>query len=190
MNTNNLPLSFLGEYYLGILGGLMVERPLCFDPASGNDLLREFQALKDIEQTQMLLDQILALDMILGKIDPDTTTFTQGVLTYKTLILTLWAKNRLSLPPDLEPIDAQTFKPFFSQFFSASDPESEKIRKNDLGLWICEATGLDELEVPEPFLDVIESLINELEEEYSGVNENDLDPRFMPHFLLTDNRDR
>jgi hypothetical protein len=59
----------------------------------------------------------------MARLDPDIASFHKGVLTYKSLILTLWAKDRLGLAPDLSPIDIAAFKPFFKALF-AEDPGS------------------------------------------------------------------
>ena len=115
----------------------------------------------------------------------DIKSFKEGVLTYKTLILTLWAKNRLNLPPNLEPIDTITFKDFFIALFSKPDPdETGQIQLNDLMTWTSEATGINESNLAQGFLEVLTDLIKELEEEYSAVDPKNIDPRFIPHFLL------
>ena len=108
------------------------------------------------------------------------------ILTYKTLILTLWAKDRLGLEPTLEPIDLDLFKAFFTDLFSASDTgRANPLTLDDLTLWITEAAGIaEEKDLPDAFKETIQDLILELEEEYGTVRPKDIDPRFVPHFLL------
>lgn len=188
MNKSELPLSFLGEEYLGVTGGLFLERPLYYDNYATGKLYRNFKSLSDIAATDKALEQIIALDAVIGKLNADIKSFKQGVLTYKTLILTLWAKDRLNLPPTLEPIDIKIFKDFFIALFakSASD-EIEQIQLKDLILWTSEKTGIDETDFEKAFHEVLTNLIKELESDYGTVSPENIDPRFIPHFLLREN---
>ncbi len=197
IQKQNLPLSFLGETFLGVMGGLLLDRPLYFDNYQTGELYRHFASLTDIRTTRKAIDQIMGIDGLLARLNPDITSFKKGVLTYKSLILTLWAKNRLALAPDLTPIDTDLFKPFFTQLF-AKDPNvptsdtgtdqtapvlkpAKDIRSEDLILWAAQATGMD---LPLPVKELLKELINEIREEYAEIHPDRIDPRFMPHFLL------
>lgn len=184
MNKKKLPLSFLGETFLGVIGGLLLERPLYYDNYDTGELCRNFKSISDITQTEKILKQIIALDLVLDSLDVDIKSFKEGTLTYKTLILTLWAKNRLNLSPTLEPIDIKVFKVFFVALFSISNTgDTSRIQLGDLVLWTSEVTGLDETQL-EDFLEILTDLINELDEEYGTVDPENIDPRFISHFLL------
>jgi hypothetical protein len=197
IQQRSLPLSFLGERFLGVMGGLLLDRPLYFDNYETGDLYRHFASLSDIQTTRRAIDQIMGIDGLLARLDPDITTFKKGVLTYKSLILTLWAKDRLGLAPDLSPIDTGRFKPFFAALF-AREPglkppdqdidgnitgshQTEDIRADDLALWASEIIGVD---LPLPVKDLLRELVTEIREEYATVHPDRIDPRFMPHFLL------
>ncbi len=195
MSKNLLPLSFLDENFLGVVGGLLIERPMFFDNYKADALYRDFHSVLDIKKTKDSLDQIIALDHTIGRLDVDTTSFKEGILTFKTLILTLWAKNRIGLPATLEPIDIDIFKDFFIALFSTTDSDaSPGIKLNDLVLWISEATSFEnndpesddmgQSDLPSAFVQVLEDLMAELNEEYNQVSPKDVDPRFIPHFLL------
>ncbi len=185
MNKNNLPLSFLDEWYLGVIGGLLIDRPLYFDPAARGEYYRNFKTAADILKTRDILEQVIALDSILGHLDADIRSFTSGVLTYKTLILTLWAKNRLKLDQTLSPIPVRSFLPFFTALFTPDDTDTSGASPlSDLLIFVEQATGLSSQELTDAGTAVIHNLIKELEEEYATVDPIDLDPRFIPHFLL------
>jgi hypothetical protein len=189
MKENNLPLSFLSEQYLGVIGGLLIDRPLFYDNYKEGELYRNFKSLKDINTTASELDQIINLDHILGRLPLDISSFTHGVLTYKSLILTLWARNRINLDTvsecSLDPIEPQLFSPFFADLFSSDIPgKIEDLKSRDLALWIAEAVECHEDELAKPFLEVLSNLIKEIEEEYGNVDHSHIDPRFMTHFLL------
>lgn len=185
MNSRNLPLSFLDEYFLGVIGGLMIERPMFFDPQAGPDLYRDFKSLKDVNKTIHSLDQIIAIDSLLKQFDIDIQTFNQGILTYKTMILTLWAKNRLNLPENLEPILTQEFRPFFKELFNSQTQTAKDPNPlDDLFFFIQEKTGVQKEELSEAGQQAITDLMLEIEQEYGIVDPVDIDPRFIPHFLL------
>ncbi len=176
------------EDFLGVAGGLLLDRPLYYDNYADGLLYRNFKSLSDITRTNRSLEQIIALDNVLDNLDVDITSFKEGILTYKTLILTLWAKDRLKLPPTLEPIDTKMFKKFFIALFSKPVPEKPaQLQLNDLVLWTSEVTGIEESDLTQGFHEVLTDLIKELEAEYGSVDPKDIDPRFIPHFLLKNN---
>ena len=200
LKQNSLPLSFLTESYLGVLGGLFIERPMFFANYAEKVLYRHFRSQKDIRATQRLLDEIFALDAFLAALNPDLDTFTHGVLTYKSMILTLWVKAMTASPDatgtpeavthptadtSLAPIPLDRFMPFFSDLFSGRDTGGiDQEKAESLAHWA--ATLLDEEpgRLAAPLQAVLFSLIQELEEEYGTVDPAQVDPRFMPHFLL------
>lgn len=191
INEKDLPLSFLGEAFLGVIGGLFLERPLYFDNYESGELYRNFSSREDIRRTSTILDQVIAMDDFLAELAPDIKTFEQGLLTCKTLILTLWAKNRLGLDATLEPIPKNTFKTFFTALFphagksNPDSPETENaIPLNDLILWASEISGIPDNKTPEPLKEFFTDLIKELEDEYGTVAPGHIDPRYISHFLL------
>lgn len=188
MKKSGLPLSFLGEKFLGVIGGLLLDRPLFYDNYQEGELYRHFKTLEEIRTTDQALDQIIHIDRILGELPLDITSFTQGVLTYKSLILTLWARNRLGLDTDkccLTPIEVSMFRPFFADLFSSKKPgKIDDLKGHDLTLWITQTLDCREEQLPGPFLAVLADLILEIEQEYGTVDSKQVDPRFMPHFLL------
>ncbi|MCG8616586.1 MAG: DUF6178 family protein, partial [Desulfobacterales bacterium] len=188
--NKNLPLSFLGESYLGVIGGLLIERPMFFANYAEKELYRHFRTLRDIDSTRRLLNEIIRMDTFLRDLEIDTETFTAGVLTYKSAVLTLWARNRLGLDRDnsagkrsLSPIPMEPFRTFFTDLFQGTD-RIPNPGETDLALWAAEAAGIDVSDLPGPLQSVLYALIRELEEEYGTVKPADLDPRFVPHFLL------
>ncbi len=187
----NLPLSFLGEDFLGVIGGLFLDRPLYYDNyRTGKLLYRNFKSLADITAIQTILDQIRQTDLTIRALDPDLSSFKLGVLTYKSLLLTLWARNRTGLDKDghlrLSPIDLNQFKPFFKQLFSSEeslDP-SDSPALADLMLFVSDQAGIDEPDMGQGVKAVLKNLVKELEDEYGRLSPEQLDPRFIPHFLL------
>jgi hypothetical protein len=189
-----LALSFLSETYLGVLGGLFLDRPLFFANYREGTLYRNFKSLDDIARTREVVEQIIHMDRFLGQLPLDLSTFTSGTLTCKSLVLTAWVRNRTGLDPDdqctLAPIPLSRFKPFFADLFTRSDSDADlagtidPVKKKDLILWAAQVLDQDEKKLPPPLTAFLSGLIQTVEKEYGTVSVHHIDPRFMPHFLL------
>ncbi|PQP33333.1 hypothetical protein C6A37_13455, partial [Desulfobacteraceae bacterium SEEP-SAG9] len=57
-----LPLSFWGEEWIGVLGGLLIKKPLYFDNNRTEGLYREFLCLSEVKETEDVLDAKLLND--------------------------------------------------------------------------------------------------------------------------------
>ncbi len=183
MEEKSLALGFLGERWMGVLGGLFLQRPLFFDNYETGVLYREFEARAHVTITVRELSGIMEIDRVLKAMSPDLESFSEGFLTYKTLWLTLWAADRLSLPSCLAPIALDTFRPFFEELFS-NDGTIDTVKREDFHLWLSDITGIKQKELVEGIGWVIQELFDELEGEYGGVRPRDLDARFVTHFLI------
>lgn len=184
-NRRNLPLSFLGEQFLGVIGGLFLDRPMYFDNYASGKLYKNFSSMDDISQTDHVLTRIMAADHFLNTLDVDTKTFTHGVLTYKTIILTCWAKKRMDLACDLSPVPVDRFRAFFKELFPKQKTVSrQNLALSDLILWASEISDMNEKTVSDALVEVFTDLVRELSDEYERVDVDHIDPRFITHFLL------
>jgi len=190
---NGLRLTFWGEQWLGVLGGLLIKKPLFYDNYKTGVLYREFASLEDIRTTEDLFNQIKAIDDLLSlmTIEIDRPA-SYGFLTYKNLILTLWAGYQLKLPDKkLSPIKVKKFIPFFKELLpgaaasGAGKPRTIPQEMKDLFLdWLAADTGLKNFELTERLGQTLENLFEEIERELGGVAGEDLDPRYIQLFLL------
>jgi hypothetical protein len=88
-----------------------------------------------------------------------------------------------SKPLSLAPIELDEFKNFFAQLFGKGDTIGDTQAK-DLALWAAQASGVAETDLPTALQGILYGLLRELESEYGHIQLEDLDPRFMPMFLL------
>jgi hypothetical protein len=189
-----LRLTFWGERWLGILGGLMIKKPLFYDNYRTGVLYREFASLEDIRLSENVFNQIVAVDELLSlmhiKIDSPAK---YGFLTYKNLLLTRWARHYLGLKQDkLKPLTVEQFLPLFEELLpsqaglNSSQPKkiSRKMKISFLN-WLSAETGLKDYEITERMGQTFENLFSEIESEYGRVAVNEIDPRFVHLFLLT-----
>jgi len=189
----SLPLTFWGEIWLGVIGGLLIKRPLFFDNYDSGTLYREFADLEEIVWSRRQIHQMQHIDRLLDRLDPVLPTDpAQGFLTYKSLLLTLWARHWLHLPEALHPIALEDFRPFFKHLFRrpggrASGGEGGRIadalRRNFL-TWLADRTRQPAGDLTQIVGSTLEALFAELEKHYGRVRDDRLDPRYVPHFLL------
>lgn len=195
-SKKKLPLSFWGEAWVGVLGGLLIKKPLFFDNYQTGVLFREFGSLADIQATQVLLNHIIQFDQLLGAMDDDLALFLRSVpsgqsLSYKNLILTRWIQCHLGLSPGIVPIPMNSFILFFRKLFGkagkAEPAKPRRIRKamkSSFLHWLSEKTGWTFRELTERSGPEMERLFAELEAELGAVAEADLNPRFIQLFLV------
>jgi len=195
---SGLRLTFWGEQWLGVLGGLLIKKPLFYDNYKTGVLYREFESLEDVQTTEDNFNQIKAVDDLLSlmSIDIDHPS-AYGFLTFKNLILTLWARHHLELVTEkLEPMTLKEFKPFFGQLLpvqpaDAADGFDQKskvppLMKQNFLDWLAADTGLNDFEITERLGQTLDNLFEEIESELGRVTIQRLDPRYIQMFLLED----
>lgn len=183
---NGLLLAFWDEEWMGVLGGLFLKKPLFFDNYKNGVLFREFVDIRDIKETEQVLNEIIEFDKILSLIDIEPDIVTESYLTYKNLILTLWARDYLDLPEELLPMELYEFKTFFKDLWDAENkPRQIKFSMKASFLnWISRKTGLTHIEITRTLGRPLENLFGEIEREYKEVSEKDLDPRYIHLFFI------
>ena len=185
--SKGLSLTFWGEAWLGVLGGVLVKKPLYFDNYRTGTMYRDFETPDEIHESEAILQQIIAVDDILSlaDIDPEPVS-SYRFLTYKNFLLTVWARNRLGLSTPPAPLSLEAFRQFFQRLWKpGSQPRQirQSVRESFLQ-WLAIQSGLGAEQVSANLAETLESLFLELEDEYGPVKAEDLDPRFIQHFLL------
>ncbi len=194
---NDLRLTFWGEHWLGVLGGLLLKKPLFYDNYKTGVLYREFTSLEDIEALEDIFNQVKAVDDLLSlmPIDLDKPS-SYGFLTYKNLILTLWADHYLKLPAKrLKPLELEKFKPFFEKLLpghpasgTAKSRKVPAVMKSRFLSWLAANTGLRDFEITERLGATLENLFEEIEGELGSVAVEKLEPRYVQLFLLAEKK--
>ena len=183
--NKKLSLSFLCEKEMGIAGGLLLDKPLYFDDYKTGVLYRDFACLSDIKKTLESLKQIIEIDGLLKIINPNIELIKVEYLNYKNLILTMWAQHCLTLKSVAEPIEIDIFKPFFAELFNENKKgKIDDIKRNDIFLWLSNEFNINEKKITQNIKLVFKNLFNELENEYSRVKPENLDPKLVTHFFL------
>ena len=186
------PLTFWGEAWLGLLGGLLLERPKFYEPSSSGSRYRDFKTQADVQKTDQGLDQLMALDQLLAQMAiPASIVAGLSFPTYQNLLLTLWARSSLKLPAidaGVAPISIPlaAFKTFFATLWTTR--RGRRIigdaPKRAFLSWAATVSG----QAPEALSDrlggVFEALFDEIESEMATVAPAALDARHVHLFLL------
>ena len=147
---------------------------------------REFYSTGDIQTTEAVLDEIIAADNILSLMTPTFEPIPDTLLTYKNMMLTLWAKHHLGLPeePLLMPLDV--FKRFYDDLWSGRELPGKipLSMKESFLFWLSEQAALQPDEITRSLGQTLENLFVEIESEYGAVSKKDLDPRFISLFII------
>lgn len=187
-----LPPAFWGEAWLGVLGGLLIKKPLYFDNYASGVLYREFAALAEIRQSRQLLEQIMAWDDLLALMKFELPHLqTRTFLTAKNLVLTLWANHCLGIeatPLSPQPLTPGQFRDFFATLWE-DGPPPRRIRKQQREAflhWLAARSELNPEDIARRMGATLEELFIILEEEMGAVTPETIDLRFVQHFLFRD----
>jgi len=182
-----LSLTFWGEDWLGVLGGLLVKKPMFFDNYLSGRMYRDFSTVDELQQTAAALDTIIACDHLFSllAIQPELLS-ARRFLTFKNLILTLWALDRVGCTEKNRFLTRAEFRLFFEKLWQSNDrPRRVALSMKQAFLsWLSGLSGMHPNEVTDTLGSVLEKLFMEIEEEYGQVDTVDLDPRFIQLFLI------
>ncbi|MCP4747708.1 MAG: hypothetical protein GY874_16460 [Desulfobacteraceae bacterium] len=189
-SKNGLALSFWGETGLGVIGGLMLKKPLFYNNFASGSLYREFVSLNDIVQSKKVLKDLMAFDDLLDLIDPELPSSPNaGRLTHENVLLTLWASYHLGTaqtPKQLKPISMGSFRSFFKELWDLSAPEprvSDTMKELFLG-WLSDRSGMKTITITGRMATALEHLFNKIENELGDVSPENLGHRYINLFLL------
>jgi hypothetical protein len=181
-----LLLSFWGEQWMGVLGGLLIKKPLFFDNYKTGGLYREFMSMEDIRATESVLTEIMLFDDLFSLMAINPEPVTERFLTYKNFILTLWARDYLGLSGEIEPLRLDEFKRLFDDLW-ANKKKPYKIRrsmKESFLSWLSDRTGFANYEISRKLGHTLENLFGEIQSEYGDVSSKDFDPKYIDLFLI------
>ncbi len=189
----DLRLTFWGEQWMGVVGGLLVKKPLYYDNYQTGVLYREFATVEDIHKSEAIFDRVVAVDNLLSMMNIKMDAPAKyGFLTYKNLLLTHWARHYHRLKGEkLKPMTQKQFLPFFEkllpeplEFGTAAARRIPDEMKTAFLKWLAAETGLKDVELTDRLGQTFEDLFNEIESEYGQVTAADVDPRFVQLFLI------
>ncbi len=184
-------LSFWEDDWGGILEGLLKKRPLFYASFSEGERYREFRNLEDIVYCHESLDQVITLDRLLSLLFAQTAIAypvqAYHPVTYKNLLFTCWARHHLGLAEERSSLEVEELKAFFRNLWMKGvRPYRVDTRMKQAFLdWLQTGSDPAIAEILSRAGKTFDRLFSELEKEYGSVSVNDLDPRYIKHFLVT-----
>ena len=178
-----LRLSFWLEEGTGVVGGLLIKRPLFFDNYRSGVLYREFETLADLAATEGTLDAIMALDALLARMTITAPLAPAGALNWKNLLLTLWIRDCLELSPENLAVGLEDLRRFFAGLWTAKGKIRQARRRQFLH-WLARRSNQAPEAVSLSLAPVLEALFRELEDEYGPVPPEALDRRYIRLFVV------
>jgi len=184
--AQGLPLGFWGEEWTGVLGGLLIKKPLYFDNYKTGHIYREFLSLPDVTESHKVLEEIIAFDDLFSLIGTDIKHVKGRSFNFKNLVLTLFAGYRIGLSKEAAPLPYDDFTRFFMTLWTGRG----KSRRIDVSVkesflsWLTERTGLNPVEITRRLGRVFDDLFSEIEIEYKNVALHDLNPKYINLFLV------
>ncbi|MFP4445524.1 MAG: DUF6178 family protein [Desulfosudaceae bacterium] len=189
-----LPVSFWGDTSQAVLSGLLVKRPLFYDVHLDGGSYREFETPADLAEAAETLERIMTVDDLLSQTQVDPTPVSLDVLTYKNLLLTLWARDCLGMPPVADFIEMDDFRTFYADLLS-STPAAKEVPADGHRItdawkqmfldWLSVMTGISTYNISQSAGKVLNDLFAEIEDTFGWVAPADLDPRYVELFLVS-----
>jgi hypothetical protein len=190
-NANALGLDFWEENWAGMLDGLSRKRPLFYTGFSeGAELYRDFKSLEEIKQCHKALDQVMGLDHLLSAVcahaSPRIADSSSLGITYKNLLLTSWARHHLGFGKENKPVTTKELRKFFRDLWTQGNKpyRVEPTMKEGFTDWLTSRSGFAPHQIQGFAGEALDDLFEELEKEYGTVSLEDLDPRYVKHFLV------
>lgn len=190
----NRPLTFWGEQGLGVLGGLLVDKPLYYDNYTSGTLYREFKDLDDIRVTEKHLSDIQGYDELMAMVAPRMEAFAGRHLTFSSLLLTLWVHEQSGKSEETEgPVTMDDVRQWFATLWISDERGVEQRRgeirdaeKQRMLGWLARRSGFTEEEISHRLGQALEDLFSEFENEYGAVHVTDLQSRYLPHLCIAE----
>lgn len=189
--TNGLDTGFWEPRWAGILEGLTMDHPRYYTHFEGTgEPYREFRNLEEIRHCREDLDQMIALDGLFAQRLPEESPLPPRTLhppTYKNTVLTAWALHRLGREKDFRALTVVELPQAMGRLWSTPYPPfrvQPETREEFLAWFLTSPEGNNET-MKAPLSGALNDLLDEMEREYGAVRLNDLDPRYVRHFLVS-----
>ena len=181
-----LLISFWGEEWMGVLGGLLLKKPLFYDNYISGVLYREFISMEDVKRTEKALNEIIAFDDLFSKMNITPEPIVDGLLTYKNFILTIWALHHLGIKKNRITLSQNELNDFFDELWKIDDLPRKigQGMKEKFLTFLSDQTGRLREDISRMLGYSLENLFDELESEYGKIEKKDLDLRYAHHFLV------
>ncbi len=184
--SQGLAPDFWGDYWGGILAGVLELRPRFYVGGREGDDFREFEWLSDLAECLKVIRRLMVLDSLLARLT-ETSPFGPHLVppaggSFRPLLFNLWARKLLEVKLSFSPLTPAQARRFLETLRKGSPESAPPYTMPGFG----EAFVEEFMEVaaepdPEAAAVLREALIlvwQEFQEEYGWVSPEDLDERY------------
>lgn len=181
---------YWGDYWEGMLNGLLTKRPQYHSGEKGADEYRGFETIDEIAECMKNLLYLMVLDRLMkhiagGNAIPAETDDASNVTVHSHLF-TFWLRKSLNLEPGIKPVSLAEGKAFLAQLREgqSSPPYHMQAWKKE---FIDFTAGVFPDEDPKAAAVLVESAVilwDEFRKEYENVDLDKLVPRYSRFLLL------
>ena len=142
--------------------------------------------MEDVKRTEKVLKEIIEIDDLFSKMNITPDPITNGFLTYKNFVLTIWALHHLKIKMKRFALSKKELNRFFDDLWETDDPP-RKIRrgmKEKFLAFLSDQSGRSREDISQKLGYSLENLFDELQSEYGKVEGKEIDPRYVHHFLV------
>lgn len=187
-----LDYDFWGEYWGGILSGVMKKRPRFYEGSyQEGEKFRDFQWLSDLGDCLTVLRHLMVLDALLEQISRkypvDENLIQSTELSFRPLIFNFWARNLLKLEPSFSGISLPDVRILFSQLRSdqKKPPYTMGGFEDKFVQSLMAYTSRPDKEAAPALKETLSLIWQEFSEEYQWVSIQDLSEKYAKFFLIT-----
>ncbi|MBN2419089.1 MAG: hypothetical protein JXL81_06860 [Deltaproteobacteria bacterium] len=180
---------FWGEDWAGILDGILLKKPLLYSEKMEKVYYRDFVSIDEIEETGAIIDRMIVLDNMLGKIIPENEMKQlideETDLTFYQVIFTFWIRRLCGLHPELKALSPDEAKSVFETLRAgeASPPYKMTEYKTKFIDNLSSLSG-GSGENDSFLKDTLSLIWDEFQEEYAMIRTDDLEPRYSRFILI------
>lgn len=183
---------FWGEYWGGVLAGLVQPRPRVFEGHGGGEDYRDFERLSDLADCLKVLRRIMVLDGLMERLcrayPLEAHVLGYPELSFRPLLFNLWARRVLEEAPSLSPLTQAQFNRFFEAARAGEEKKGPPYRMPGseeafVSFFMAHVRDSDQ-EARDILQESLVLVWQEFEEEYAWVQAGDLDPKYSKFFLV------
>ncbi|MDY0132341.1 MAG: DUF6178 family protein [Desulforegulaceae bacterium] len=186
--NNSFDLSFIGEKWFGIVGGIAAWPSVYFDNyQSSSNIYKEFSSIDEVKNSEKEIEKLIAVDDLLGLLEIKEIKADTLFINWQNFILTLWARDWLHLKENVfEPIKVKNFKEFYQWLWVEDSgirtPGKEK--KQDFLNWLVRVAEINYESLLKRLGPLFDELFELVEEELGNVDLENIDPKYISLFIL------
>ncbi|MFZ7111225.1 MAG: DUF6178 family protein [Desulfatiglandales bacterium] len=190
--SSELDVDFWGEYWGGVLRGLLKKRPMYYAAYHEGEEYRDFRSLSEVGECAAALRRLMALDSLLERLSVLFPPKEGGIAlsperTFRPLIFNLWSRSVLGLEPSLSGLSLEQARDLFQRLRDEeSGPPYRMSRFKETFLADLTAYTSDvEPEILGLVRETLALIWHDFEKAHQGVSLKDLDARFSTFLTIS-----